>query len=528
MKPSNEYTLAATICPSSATNKSMSITSDNTDVAAVFGLTVYSRAVGTATITVRTTDGSNKEARCSVTVTNEIPVSGITISPSQKTITEGNSTCVTPSVTPSNATNKCVTWSSDNTNVATVHPTGGVITGLREGTARIYATACDGSGVSGYCTVTVNPLVHVSSVSLSVDNWFLNVGESMYLSAIVYPENAYDKSVRWTSSNPDVATIGMYSGLITAKSGGTTVITVETVDGNYRDTCTINVDSTKTAIIRKDGSFFKVYFQDGTIWRSIGNDLTITDDIGLQEVENRSKRNAEQYFTVNQLAYLYFLDPIGVENYVKNDYFDYLGCNNVNLLRAKDSIFEKIYGVKPRLYIKLPDDEITYFDNNGNYSDDFRKSVYSDAELIFGSHSLYNALSIIDFSYDLILDLIGEIPYVSTILFGVNIIKILFFSGSVNGLYSGQINDLLKKYMEYSNPDKEVYSESDWNSAYKIFNWCQRTVDILYDLTDAFSIPNPGDLEIYKKVKNNEFKTIFEVNCCDKCSIEDIIKLIED
>lgn len=419
MKPSNEYTLAATICPSSATNKSMSITSDNTDVAAVFGLTVYSRAVGTATITVRTTDGSNKEARCSVTVTNEIPVSGITISPSQKTITEGNSTCVTPSVTPSNATNKCVTWSSDNTNVATVHPTSGVITGLREGTARIYATACDGSGVSGYCTVTVNPLVHVSSVSLCPRSLTVYVGKTAHLYETVCPENASEKSVRWTSSNPDVATVNAYSGLIRAVSPGVSDITVTTIDGGYSDTVTVKV-LIDAVTVEKDGDLSKVVFKStGKTWYCINHDMIFDEDnvnntslgerVKLNYLENPENNQVIRTYSDEEIKLLYLIDPYGVARYIRDYADNIIGGDVKEIVEYKDNIFRMLFNTEPRYFARNCDGEWYITNNTCKIGE-----VISESETLFGMHPLYDMntyINILDLAIDIILACFDFLPF---------------------------------------------------------------------------------------------------------------------
>ena len=86
---------------------------------------------------------------------NVIPVTALTLSKTEASIDAGNTeTLSVSSVTPSDATDQTVTWSSDNTAVATVDENG-VVTGVSAGTATITATAHDGSGVNASCTVTV-------------------------------------------------------------------------------------------------------------------------------------------------------------------------------------------------------------------------------------------------------------------------------------------------------------------------------------------------------------------------------------
>ena len=80
-------------------------------------------------------------------------VTGISLSPTSATIETGKTQTLTVTITPSNASNKNVTWKSSNTGVATV--SNGVVTGVTPGTATITATAADGSGQSATCSITV-------------------------------------------------------------------------------------------------------------------------------------------------------------------------------------------------------------------------------------------------------------------------------------------------------------------------------------------------------------------------------------
>lgn len=80
-------------------------------------------------------------------------VSSISLNPSKLSITKGNSAALTATVLPANATNTSVTWSSNNTNVATV--TGGVVKAVGVGNATITCTAADGNGATATCAVTV-------------------------------------------------------------------------------------------------------------------------------------------------------------------------------------------------------------------------------------------------------------------------------------------------------------------------------------------------------------------------------------
>ena len=148
-------TLTATVEPSDATNKNVTWSTSDASIATVTDGVVTAVAPGTATITVTTEDG-NKTATCAVTVTAAtVPVTGVTLNKTSTSLYVGDTETLTPTITPDNATNKNVTWSSDDTSVATVDASG-LVTAVAPGTAVITATAADGRGASASCTVTVS------------------------------------------------------------------------------------------------------------------------------------------------------------------------------------------------------------------------------------------------------------------------------------------------------------------------------------------------------------------------------------
>ena len=112
---------------------------------------VTAKAAGTATITVTTADGSNKSATCAITVKQL--VTGITLNKSALYMVEDDEFTLVATVTPSNAANKAVTWSSTDPNIASVN--NGVVTAYGVGECVIKATTVDGSNLSASCNVTV-------------------------------------------------------------------------------------------------------------------------------------------------------------------------------------------------------------------------------------------------------------------------------------------------------------------------------------------------------------------------------------
>jgi uncharacterized protein YjdB len=149
--------LTYTVAPANATNKNVTWSSSNASIVAVDGNgRITGVAVGTATVTA-TTDEGQYSASCMVTVqqgqTQTVPVTGLTLNKSSLALFVADVEALTAIVTPANATNKKVTWTSSNSSVATVDATGAV-RGIASGTATVTATSEDG-GYTAACTVTV-------------------------------------------------------------------------------------------------------------------------------------------------------------------------------------------------------------------------------------------------------------------------------------------------------------------------------------------------------------------------------------
>lgn len=154
-------------------------------------------------------------------------------------ISIGESVTIIATVLPDNATNKNVIWSSGNADVATVKD--GVVTGISEGSAYIKVTSEDGGASTG-CWISVDdPITHVSYVSIEyIERSVIGIGETSVLTVHVYPEDATNKNVIWTSSNDNVASVA--DGVVTGISAGTAEIIVTAEDGGASATCTISVE----------------------------------------------------------------------------------------------------------------------------------------------------------------------------------------------------------------------------------------------------------------------------------------------
>ncbi|HJE92895.1 Ig-like domain-containing protein [Anaerotignum lactatifermentans] len=232
-------TLEAKVEPSDATNKNVTWSSSNSEVATVDNGVVTAVSAGEAIITVTTEDGG-KTATCKVTVNapQTVPVTGVTLDKAELTLEKGSTGTLKATVEPQNATNNTVTWSSSNPEVATVD--NGVVTAVSAGEAIITVTTEDGAKTAT-CKVTVNApqTVPVTGVTLDKTSLDLKTGDNTTLTATVNPESATNKDVTWISDKPEIAAVK--GGTVTAKAAGTAIIAVTTIDGGKIATCTVTV-----------------------------------------------------------------------------------------------------------------------------------------------------------------------------------------------------------------------------------------------------------------------------------------------
>ena len=167
-----------------------------------------------------------------------VAVTGVSVSKLSLVMEVGNSEDIAAVVSPDNASNKNVTWKSEDPSVATV--VNGKITAVASGNTNITVTTVDG-GETATCKVTVNDAtVSVAGVSLDQTDLSLDVGgDKATLKATVIPEDATNKNVTWESSDKGVATVS--KGVVTPVAAGKATITVKTEDGGKTATCTVTV-----------------------------------------------------------------------------------------------------------------------------------------------------------------------------------------------------------------------------------------------------------------------------------------------
>ncbi len=238
--------LSVSFNPSNASNKKYTLTSSNPKVAYVSGDAVTGVAPGTAVITATSEDG-NRTARCNVTV--GLPVTGISVSPTSKTISVNESFDLSVGITPLNAINRRCALISSNSSVARV--SGKTVTGVGPGTTTITAYSEEGAFMAT-CTVTV-VYVPVTGISVTPNVSTLNVGESVALAVDIAPSNASDKNYTITSDSPEVVSIN--GNILTGIGPGTAEITVASNDGKITAKSTIIVNVAKGLALESAAGF---------------------------------------------------------------------------------------------------------------------------------------------------------------------------------------------------------------------------------------------------------------------------------
>lgn len=236
--------LGVSIEPANADIKNVTYGSSNPDVATVSsnGL-ITAKKKGTATITVTATDGSGKSASCAVIVKQ--PVTGIQITPNGFTLVKGDVKDLKANVSPADADNPDVIWTSSNTNIAAVSSKGQV-TAVNEGSCVITATCKDNASISASCTIVVG--TPVTSVALAPNRASMNTGETILITASVLPTNASNKGIIWSWKSEDGASIILTNGAVKAMKAGTVTVTAKAADNSGKEAyCTITITGTAIA-----------------------------------------------------------------------------------------------------------------------------------------------------------------------------------------------------------------------------------------------------------------------------------------
>lgn len=367
-------TLTATVAPSNATNKATTWKSSDASVASVDNSgKVTAVKAGSATITVTTTDGS-KTATCSVTVTAKtIEVNNVGLDKSEMEMVAGDSYQFTVTLKPDNASDKTLTWSSSDENVATVDNTGKV-TAVSEGKVTITVKTSN-PAQSASCDITVKA-ASIPVTGVNIDSWIINLGvnETAAIAYTIQPEDATNKEVTFSSDNTDVVAVDS-EGTLVGISSGSAKVTVTTVDGGFSSVCTVNVVGS-VGTIEVDGFFYKDYgtaslelIPDPSGAKKYSGDITIPGKVTYEGIE----------FTVESIGVRMFigndeLKSVTIEPGVREiGAYAFSGCENLEKVVLPSTLedydrYNEVFAFSPKLEIEVdPANKVFFVKDGGLY-----------------------------------------------------------------------------------------------------------------------------------------------------------------
>lgn len=324
--------ITASVEPADATDKKLTWSSSDEAVAKVDQSgKVTAVAPGTATITAKSTNG--KSASCKVTVAaKEVPVQSVDVSfensDEDGLLEAGDKLKLTVQLTPSEATDLSVTWSSSDETVATVDQSGEV-TAVAPGSATITATTPNVKTAS----IDIEVIVSVSSISITDVPGAMTIGDSHTVTVTISPENATESTILWSSSDETVATVDQ-SGTVTAVATGEATITATTSNGKSAsfNVTVIKVDIyyTSDGYLYENGKRMTNYPSSPTALIFDGEDMYSLHQGGGVVL------NGEEYFkipspeeNVTTYHYAFARNPITSDIYVVFEYFILFNANRV-------------------------------------------------------------------------------------------------------------------------------------------------------------------------------------------------------
>ena len=155
----------------------------------------------------------------------DVQVEKITLSLDKTTINKGERIKIKANISPEDAVDKTLKYSSDNTSVATVS-SDGYIQGISSGSAKITAKASN--GVTG--TINIKVYSPVTDIITSTDNIVLQIGETYKINATVFPDDADNKNILYNTENSGIAKVDE-QGIVTGETEGETSINAVSEEG---------------------------------------------------------------------------------------------------------------------------------------------------------------------------------------------------------------------------------------------------------------------------------------------------------
>ncbi|MBS3873242.1 MAG: Ig-like domain-containing protein [Firmicutes bacterium] len=233
-------TVVATVHPAHAVDRLVNWGSNNVGVATVNSTGVVTgQAPGLAIITATTRDGAHTASVAVSVATQPVRVTGVTLNAANLNLVVGATWSIGATVSPANASNPAVVWSSSNAAVASVN-VHGLVTAVAPGLAIITVRTQDGNFTAQVVVEVAALFIPPTGVNITPATLNLAIGASGTLSALVLPHNATNRSVVWASLTPLVAQVSA-TGVVTAIAPGVASIVARTQDGTQEDTATVTV-----------------------------------------------------------------------------------------------------------------------------------------------------------------------------------------------------------------------------------------------------------------------------------------------
>jgi len=376
----------------------------------------------------------------------------------------------------------------------------------------------------------------VSSVEVCPVTKSIEVGYDAKLTAIVYPSNATDKSLIWSSSNTSVACVGD-DGRILAMAPGKAIITATALNGKS-DSCEVTVKG--KVVIKKDpeNEFFNniIFETSGKTWYCINEDVLYrnidTNSLHDNELMERCMKNLlvntnynDKFgtYTEEEKKLIYAIDPHGFAYYVHN--YARRGRESDSLesiIKYKDYIFEMLFKRKPKYYER---DLSGKWHETINIDERFQ-SIVSESELIFGMHPIYDEvtiLEIIGFVVDIFAIACGKVPSLKTVG------KFFSFCFTVTEAvvmedYLAILNKTGENFVD--DVDDSFFGKTDVDWANNILDVCTVITDIAGILCSTIDKPTYYKEIIYHCTSSNDYNIYIELKNKTTYQMQDIYDAI--
>ena len=226
-----------------------------------------------------------------------VAVTGITVTPDKKTLLEGDTVTLVADIFPAQASDKSVTWQSNDTAIATVSDKG-LVRAVAAGEANITVTSVANSAKTATCVITVSSTF---SVSLNASSLLIPVEATRTLRATITPESV-SQEVSWSSSNTGAVTVDAH-GVITAVAPGTaTVKAASVLDASRTAECVVTVADVSVTASKWLVGWWTFEDENNLEKATVGEDLVATGDFTLiddpNDAEKAVKPEENSFYTI--------------------------------------------------------------------------------------------------------------------------------------------------------------------------------------------------------------------------------------